>query len=157
MHENVSRDEIESFVASSKSSRIFDWCLQNIRDFETENASWYWNQPLQTSGLQEIDINEAAATSFNFVCISWISASRSAFSLLIAWRGSLSIEHAFRCQTLEGSFSAVSKPNFASKYAFESSRRDLHNALLCTVFGIHSRKLGKKDLAKTTSKRNTVL
>ena len=36
-------------------------------------------------------------------------------------------------QTSEGSFSAVSKPNFASKYAFESSRRDLHNALLCTA------------------------
>ena len=35
--------------------------------------------------------------------------------------------------TLKGSFSAVSKPHFASKYAFESSRRDLHNALLCTV------------------------
>ena len=40
----------------------------------------------------------------------------------------------FAClQTLEGSFSAVSKPNFASKYAFESSRRDLHNALLCSA------------------------
>ena len=38
-------------------------------------------------------------------------------------------------QTLQGSFSAVSKPHFASKYAFEfeSSRRDLHNALLCTA------------------------
>ena len=35
--------------------------------------------------------------------------------------------------TLEGAFSAVSKPNFASKYAFESSRRDLQNALLCTA------------------------
>ena len=35
-------------------------------------------------------------------------------------------------QTLQGSFSAVSKPNFASKYSLESSRRDLHNALLCT-------------------------
>ena len=35
-------------------------------------------------------------------------------------------------QTLQGSFSAVLKPNFASKYAFESSRRDLHNALECT-------------------------
>ena len=34
---------------------------------------------------------------------------------------------------LRGLFSAVSKPNFASKYALESSRRDLHNALLCTV------------------------
>ena len=36
-------------------------------------------------------------------------------------------------QTLQGSFSAVSKPTFASKYAFESSRRDLHKALLCTA------------------------
>ena len=36
-------------------------------------------------------------------------------------------------QTLGGSFSAVSRPNFARKYAFESSRRDLQNALLCTV------------------------
>ena len=40
-------------------------------------------------------------------------------------------------QTLEGSFSAVSMPNFASKYAFESSRRDVHNALLCTALQSH--------------------
>ena len=26
-----------------------------------------------------------------------------------------------------------SKPNFATKYALESSRRELHNALLCTA------------------------
>ena len=39
--------------------------------------------------------------------------------------------------TLEGSFSAVSKPNFARKYAFESYRRDLHNALLCTALQSH--------------------
>ena len=31
--------------------------------------------------------------------------------------------------TLKGSFSAVSKPIFASRYALESSRRDLQNAL----------------------------
>ena len=36
-------------------------------------------------------------------------------------------------QTLQGAFSAVSKRNFASKYALESSRRDLHNALLFTA------------------------
>ena len=36
-------------------------------------------------------------------------------------------------QPLQGSISAVSKPIFASKYTFESSRRDLHNALLCTA------------------------
>ena len=35
--------------------------------------------------------------------------------------------------TLKGSFSAVSKPKFTSKYALESSRRDLQNALPCTV------------------------
>ena len=36
-------------------------------------------------------------------------------------------------QILQGSFSAVSKPKFARKYAFESSRRDLHNAPFCTA------------------------
>ena len=40
-------------------------------------------------------------------------------------------------EALQGSFSAVSKRNFASKYAFESSRRDLHNALLCTDLKSH--------------------
>merc|ERR1712118_109094 len=39
-----------------------------------------------------------------------------------------------RTSELQGSFSAVSKPNFASKYSLDSARRDLHNALLCTVF-----------------------
>ena len=56
-------------------------------------------------------------------------------------------------QTLQGSFSAVSKPNFASKYALESSRRDLHNALLCTVLESIIENWGKKDLAKTTPKK----
>ena len=36
-------------------------------------------------------------------------------------------------QTSRGSFSAVSTPIFASKLSLESSRRDLHNALLRTV------------------------
>ena len=36
-------------------------------------------------------------------------------------------------QTSRYSFSAVSTPIFASKYSLESSRRDPHNALLCTV------------------------
>ena len=51
-------------------------------------------------------------------------------------------------QTLQGSFSAVSKPNFASKYALESSRRDLHNALLCTVF---ESQFFRKTFAKISS------
>ena len=33
----------------------------------------------------------------------------------------------------EGYEKAASKPNFASKYSLESSRRELHTALLCTV------------------------
>ena len=37
-----------------------------------------------------------------------------------------------------------------SKYSLESSRRDPHSALLCTVFGIQIRKAGKKNVAKTT-------
>ena len=36
-------------------------------------------------------------------------------------------------QTLQSSFSAVSKPIFATKYSLESSRRDLQNALICTA------------------------
>ena len=39
----------------------------------------------------------------------------------------------FSPQTSRGSLSAVSTPIFASKYSLESSRRDLHNTLLCTV------------------------
>ena len=39
----------------------------------------------------------------------------------------------FRCIPSRGSFSAVSTPIFASKYSLESSRRDLHDGLLCTV------------------------
>ena len=41
--------------------------------------------------------------------------------------------HAAIGQILEGLFSAVSKPMFASKFSLESSRRDLHNAVLRTV------------------------
>ena len=52
-------------------------------------------------------------------------------------RSDLSLSGSLWCilarQTLEGSFSAVSKPDFASKYALESSRRDLHNAPFCTA------------------------
>ena len=54
--------------------------------------------------------------------------------------GRLSLLAIFLCsigQTLQGSFSAVSKPNLTSKYALESSRRDLHNALLCTALKSH--------------------
>ena len=35
-------------------------------------------------------------------------------------------------------------PNFASKYSLESSRRDLHNALLCTVYRSRGIRLGEE-------------
>ena len=58
--------------------------------------------------------------------------------------------------TLKGSFSAVSKPNFASKYALESSRRDLQNALLCTVLESNPKKpgnpWGEKNLVQPREK-----
>ena len=54
---------------------------------------------------------------------------------------------------LKGSFSAVSKPNFASKYALESSRRDLQNALLCTglVESVWVKKYTKINIEKMKS------
>ena len=39
------------------------------------------------------------------------------------------------------------------RISLESSRRDLHNALLCTVLESTGEKWGKKGLAKTTPKR----
>ena len=48
-------------------------------------------------------------------------------------RSEVNIELNFPPKLRGGSFSAVSTPIFASKYALESSRRDLHNAILCTV------------------------
>ena len=65
------------------------------------------------------------------------AATKLKIQTLVKSRRNDAADEPIRChgirQTLEGSFSAVSKPNFASKYAFESSRRDLHNALLCTA------------------------
>ena len=58
---------------------------------------------------------------------TWFAASAAPASTYL---GDLYAESG---QTLQVSFSAVPKPNFASKYSLESSRRDLHNALLCTV------------------------
>merc|ERR1719299_226527 len=71
---------------------------------------------------------------------------------LMALRSEVNSELNFP-QTSRGSFSAVSTPIFASKYALESSRRDLHNALLCTVLESTGENWGKKGLAKTTPKR----
>ena len=57
------------------------------------------------------------------------------------------------CKFLAGSFSAVSTPIFASKYSLKSSRRDLHNALLCTVLvgSVWVKKYTKIDIEKMKS------
>ena len=57
------------------------------------------------------------------------------------------------CGKLEKARSRLYRSHFfESEYAFGSSRRDLHNALLCTVLESKPEKWGKKDLAKTTPK-----
>ena len=61
----------------------------------------------------------------------------------------LDFRQALLRRTWQGSFSAVSKPNFASQYALESSRRDLHNALLCTVLESNPKKRGSTVLVES--------
>ena len=73
-------------------------------------------------------LQNPSSICFSCRALHWRSSRaatmRNAERCLSPWAGRLG-------PTLEGSFSAVSKPNFARKYAFEGSRRDLHNALLC--------------------------
>ena len=69
----------------------------------------------------------ASSTAFHSHHLT-ISVSISAAIVPRSRLASLTVQ-----QTSRGSFSAVSKPNFARKYSLESSRRDLHNAFLCTV------------------------
>ena len=70
------------------------------------------------------------------VCrIPWQLSNAGRRARRVALRGPLRYEEFD--ETWQGSFSAVSRPNFARKYAFESSRRDLHNALLRTALKSH--------------------
>ena len=77
-----------------------------------------------------------------FTCKIWLrhSRERALKNSKVGVPGNLNvnveqfnISESSNLRTSQGSFSAVSKPNFASKYSLESSRRDLHKALLCTV------------------------
>ena len=76
--------------------------------------------------------NEAEDTAALIAALD-AGRSRSCPAARSGERGNPVDPDASRQQTLQGSFSAVSKRNFAIKYAFESSRRDLRNALLCTA------------------------
>ena len=55
-----------------------------------------------------------------------VAAVRHLVGGIAPWAG-------MKLDALEGSFSAVSTPIFASTYSCESSRQDLHNTHLCTV------------------------
>ena len=71
------------------------------------------------------------------ICITWRICTRRAGKLYKA-RSRL-----YRSQFLQ----------LNSKYLLESSRRDLHNALLCTVFGIQIRKAGKKEPGQNSPRK----
>ena len=49
-------------------------------------------------------------------------------------------------QTLQGSFSAVPKPMYATKYFMERSRRDLHNTLGGSVTLVHEERANFTEL-----------
>ena len=84
--------------------------------FEKRRAVYVKKVPKYDVGGHETDANWAANESFE------ISKFKFKFP-----------RESSNFRTFQGSFSAVSKPNFARKYALESSRRDLQNALLCNV------------------------
>ena len=94
-----------------------------------------WRHPLLGSRSKAASCTGLGNSTAVIFVLSWIPPFEAACWL----RSSAAIEPRSRLasltvqQTCRGSFSAVSKPNFARKYSLESSRRDLHNAFLCTV------------------------
>ena len=122
-----------------------DWLTIQIKTTEKE-TKWFVVSRLKSAHVPErIDtcicwgcrcvvsgLHPCASPTYGFVRDFWLSAGRVHTEISTCWSLPTSPRRGMR-QTLEGSFSAVLKPNFASKYALESSRRDLHNALLCTV------------------------
>ena len=107
----------------------------NLQEFP--EVTPYSNIPHRTKGQIKSELDGAFRKTARALRDGFVSAHRARGRRYAPW------------QTLEGSFSAVSKPNFASKYALESlkkkekkereesSCRDLHNALLCTAIKPH--------------------
>ena len=92
-------------------------------------------------GVHCVDLGESFPTSIYLQNLASIQPRTSLVKFARVFEVGALLEHlgdlyAESGQTLQGSFSALSKPHFASKDSLESSRRDLHNALLCTAFGI---------------------
>ena len=105
----------------SSLSNVF--CRLDIRGHE--------NQSLATLGPRTItsrrpNLHEFAGSKCSL-------AASGCNVIFLRFKAMLGLTQLSNYLTLKGSFSAVSKPNFASKYALESSRRDLQNALPYTV------------------------
>ena len=139
-------------IGIERSSRAARW---NTRD-KTYTDITVPELPTNTTKLDYLCTS--SFYTFENILYSWAS-----FWTTLSWRTSRRREiqrlYAFRCkqidvvairsadlgrrrglgqvrsvgQTCQGSFSAVLKPNFANKNSFESSRRDLPNALFCTA------------------------
>ena len=121
----------ECMHSADRKSRLLEIKI----DYRSDEAAEFWSTTLYLSGCWGFFV--VARWSFSK---PWTSDRAGAVQLLELLRHAVAVGLApggsglaESGQTLQGSFSAVSKPNFASKHSLESSRRDLHNALLCTV------------------------
>ena len=96
--------------------RGFLWIPRILTELRSEKFEWFGPSPIEP-------FNSGPYRSV------WVELKRSNRQHRFPHLGDLYTESG---QTLQGSFAAVSKPYFASKYSLESSRRDLHklNALL---------------------------
>ena len=83
------------------------------------------------------DLPDAESLPDKSAPVAWLIAVLDLVPPVMAFADNLRDLYAESGHTLQGLFSAVAKPKFASKYSLECSRRDLHNALLCTVLKAH--------------------
>ena len=136
------------FIISNDCCFKYEWCpntaiMNNIMNALSTSVCEHKGRIIEPKSYQRIRNllskgNERERISFrkNRSQVKWIvhKSTRSTCSCVPnsnqKYLGDLYAESG---QTLQGSFSAVSTPIFASKYSLESSRRDLHNALLCTA------------------------
>ena len=115
--------------------------------------------PPSPSGASSSDVSRELLAALTFGSAAScarapLARSEARYFFDVLWP-MLGLTQLSNCLTLKGSFSSVSKPNFASKYAFESSRRDLHNALLCTALQSHF--LSKFSILPNISLKNKSL
>ena len=123
------------------------------KDLKNSSSSSPWFTNAHRMFARSWELNPAICFRIANVLKASMNSGYGVWHLLSAQTIDLGDLCAESGQTLQGSFSAVSKPNFATKYSSKSSRRDLHNALLCTVFGIQIRKAGKKEPGQNRNRK----